>query len=226
MSGGRLSAESRRSLDTQTLRRSGRAARRSSEGHGSRSRRREAARPGFAGSRMSAEEVEPAARCGEVSPGVEGRAALSGAVGSATSRAGGRPLRGAGGGARSSFGSGGDEDPRSREGRWRGRSPGEERPGGAGRPESSGTDSRREQRFEAGEAGGSGRPRRSRPRVTGSQARAWGKGAHSQRGNQATARSRVGVGETAGERLRAARTRTPVDDREGAGGPERGPRSS
>jgi hypothetical protein len=52
-----------------------------------------------------------------------------------------------------------------------------------------------------------------------------GKGAHSRRGKQATARSRVGVVETVGERRRVVRSRTLVRAREGAGGLERGPRS-
>jgi hypothetical protein len=76
--------------------------------------------------------------------------------------------------------------------------------GGTGQPGSLRTDSRREERSEASEAGGDGRLSRSRPRATGKWVRARGKGVHSQRGNQATAfawasvkpqvtRSRAGV---------------------------------
>jgi len=68
-----------------------------------------------------------------------------------------------------------------------------------GNPSWQRTDSERERRFEVGEAGGTRRFRGSTPRVTGRQASACGKGAHSRWGIQADALV-AGVGETRGDK--------------------------
>jgi hypothetical protein len=99
-----------------------------------------------------------------------------------------------------SFGVGRVRGSKVREGLWRGEDPRRAAAGGAGQLESSRTDSQREQSFEAGEAGGSDRLRCVGPRATGRRASARRKGTHSRRGSLATARSRVGVGETGGDK--------------------------
>jgi hypothetical protein len=63
-----------------------------------------------------------------------------------------------------------------------------------------GTDSRRDQSFEAGEAGRRWRLRLAKSRATGKRGHTRGKGAHSRRGNRATAPKGVGVGEIAGDK--------------------------
>jgi len=72
-------------------------------------------------------------------------------------------------------------------------------PPGWGNPSWWRTDSKRERRFEVGEAGGTRRSRGSTPRATRSRTSVRGKGAHSRWGIQADALVAV-VGETRGDK--------------------------
>jgi hypothetical protein len=88
-----------------------------------------------------------------------------------------------------------------------------------------GTDSRRDQGFEAGEAGlCGGSAMRSPGRPGSSSFGCCGKGAHSRRGKRATVPKGVGVLETAGDKASLGSSRGLVDDCKGASGLERGQR--
>jgi len=119
---------------------------------------------------------------------------------------------------------GGSEAPRSGRELWRGRSPGEQRPPSRGNPGRARTDSQGEQSFEAGEASGTGGDR-PQPRGTRRRASARGKGAHSRRGIQAITPRAWASGKPEAKGCGDERSSTPVDDRRGASGLERGTRS-
>lgn len=212
------------------------------EGQGSRSRRREAARPARHPGRSSpsgSSRPSPSWRGGgEVPPGFEGPGLHVGQVVLGVARSERRGLRPVV--RRAVFGRGVLRGPWA-VGRVRGSEARGQNSGGAEGQEGSDRRSgltcfslvgcertrQREERFEVGEAGGTRRFRRAgtegnrEPGV-----RAWGKGPRA-RGGARPLRLRARASrETAGESgLGAARRCTPVDDGKGAGGLERGARS-
>jgi hypothetical protein len=122
------------------------------------------------------------------------------------------------GGARVREGSGGFEDPRL--GRSESLEGQKTRRASATRlgacPGAVRTDSKRDQGFEAGEAGGGGRPRRSRPRATGKRGFGLVKRGPIVLGGSRRPRSNVGVGETGGETVTGDASPSTVDDCRGA----------
>ena len=186
------------------------------QGQERRSRRREAVRPSLQGTGVSSTRSFRALHVlGRGSPGSRGQRSFE-------SRAGAHGRWGV----LEPSGSGGSRI-RGVEGEsFEGEETREQRPVAAGQPNVGGTVSRGEESFEVGEAGGTWRFRRAKPRTTGKRAFGCTERESIVLGGSRQPRESVGVGETEGERRSPARQGTPVDNCKGASGLERGARSS